>query len=1601
MVAMVLLAGAIAGDRIANGDEDELEKSWRQKTSKEIAATIHAVGVAVVRLEALSSSIGDEVVSHAASIDYELSRDPFTTFGLLDSIAATVSSSDALPAGTQIGIQVFDRSGSRVSWSGWPQSIERIDEALIQGGVELIYSRKVSLYRILTHLVPVHDGEGKRVATVVIDMPLEVDYRVNNRFLKSASLADNIVNADLADVSFGYFPAMGNLPGRLPRFKRMQDENRARRLRRIAARTEPNGTTDSVLTYYDFPDYVAPAGDIAGDTETGLRGRAIVHSPQGNPVIGVTAVSHPYRHDAGVRAFHYELWVKTCIVLALMALFGLLMARLRAARQRTNWLRAALFVVLMVVLRYALLSFGSASPRSGHRIFDPTVFATPTLGGLMRSPGDLLITAVFFVVALYGLVKIARSGAESSTTGPTDDVSRWKLWIMIPKALMIAGVFVGVFELSRRFTNMVVVNSNPRLIGETMKLASVEVIMLQLSLFLMLTGILLTGIFFIWAIFRITRTGARGMTHSSLLALVIVVVIAAILEQWEMVLIALPVLLFTAWAPRFTRREDLVSFVSVAFCLVVISSGIAYLFLAQDYDELRKSFVLEKSAEMLEPSDNWKVVILEDLLTDLSRRPDLRQNMRRPGSSDMQRMAFDLWAEGALSLLGYSCAIHVLDAEDKVVSDFSVDMPYRARITEGGERIDTPDDSEWAVLDLTRTTPQGIVRFYRGVLNVFGMQVEIDRFARNIMGKVIIDVPFFFENLALAARTGPRTPELLRNVQEGSVAPRIEEPEALLLARMRNRQIRESSSEKLPVGTYVSEAVFERAREERWPLLRAGGNTYRVVVRPTDDPDQHLLAGFAAPSLRRHLLRWSTLFSLHLLFAFVIIVMIVLLSVVPQLDRILPTLTPGRRLGFQQKLLASFLAVALIPAIILGLFAVDFIKDRFVQENEDEALYKVFSARRALVNILHGELQFFLDRADMESVFSPNSNATKMLGEHRIVKLFADTGDVLQSGFPDVPVVGVLHDVSAEELFVVHEDDASYVGVVSAPVRVTGENWDGAYYLYYAREIDEDFLGEVADQVGADVNIYDGGDLVASSSEGLLAGGFISSVMNSRAFVKVSMFGSDHSLSTERAGRYQYQVAYLPVNSWGDGSQFTATNPQAHVASVRSASAAMSVPLVFRPESYYLEVQKATSIILGIFALLFTATIALGLVLARGIFEPLHALLGGTRRISQGDFNVRLPERRQDEIGTVVRAFNEMTQQIARSQRTLEERRRYLETILQNIGTGVVSTDHDDRVRTVNAAAQRILEISVEDVRGRTAEDLVRDGRAPEIFSLLRDARRGDAAFVSDEIVVRRGERKATVKYMLTRLEHEGRYQGTVFVLEDVTELIQSKKLSAWVEMARQIAHEIKNPLTPIRISTQFMQRAYEQKSDQFERIFNEGTEMIMEQVEVLRRIAGEFSSYGRMQQLKIEPRELDPMIRGIVSPYIENKEGVRVLYDNGFADARVLVDPEAVRKICSNLIENAFEAMPNGGELRVSFVQTQDDAGRPFVSVAFRDSGPGLSGEVEDRLFEPYFSTKTTGTGLGLAICRTLSQEMGGDVTVRNVSDGVGVVAALTMRRE
>ncbi|MDH3214822.1 MAG: ATP-binding protein [Candidatus Krumholzibacteria bacterium] len=1581
-------------------DADDLRRLWRRHEARSTISMLQAVGERVQSLQALSTGLGNQASTFILERERTMREDStglrLEAFGLLESQATRVRNGGELPPGTEIGIQLFDKNGKRFAWAGWPQSLFPQDHRFVASGKTLLYSRQVSLYQILTHIIPISNNSGERVATLAIDMPLEVNYKVNNKFLKSTSFVDNIAQGSAANVRFDYAPTMPNLPYTI--------DNAEKNLRAREAeigRIKESGRAadgDSLLNYAGFPAIVRPFGEIHGDESAGLTGRALVHSKLGNPLFTITITSRPFRYFLDNYKSKNRARASVLILLALIVYFVFSLRVFPPRLAGPAGVTKAIYLIgFFLLIRYWGVWLLPVLFDSQHKLFDPAVFATPILGGLMRSAGDLMITSVFFVIALYGALKITRASIRTQRPSPIKSSS----WLFVIKGALAAVALFGTFELSRRFVHSVVVNANPRLVGETMKLFESYAVMLHLSTFLMMSGIFLAGMICVWGLYRM---GSRmDATRSSLAAVFVIVVVSLFAWDWQTAFLVLLLLLFVVFAPRIIQREDLVSIVLAAFCFVIIVSAVAYLFLNDNYQALRRTFIQERVSELTDPSDNWKVFILEDVLERFSQDNSIRETLRRGESVDVQRLAFDLWAGSSLSLLGYSSAIHVFNEHDSLISRFTVEMPYRVKVAEATERLETVSSQEWVVLDLTTSTPGGKVRFYRGIVNIRGFgPTVLGAGSHSSTGKVVVDIPFFFESLAWASRTGPQTPEVLRNVQEGGIEPRLEETEVLLLARLKGTRVVESSSDVLPAGFAFPESELDKAMNLEWPVIKTANAPYRFLVQESEERGNYLLAGFPVPGPLQHLLRWSTILSLYFFFTVAIIVLIIVLKSLPFLRAIMPTLTPGRRLGFQQKLLVSFLIIALLPSIILGVFSIRLIKERFVEENRKEALYKSFSARKSLSNLLIDELNYLLDHSDLRELVSGDIPRSFLRDKTRSIEVFVDTGDPVgtyervvvggkgndnqtQGGAGvdavDWDVAALLERFSTEQVFIHGQKEEPRAAVLSGPFSFKVGEAISTFMVYYARRVDGQLLGEIADQIGADINVYDKGELIATSREGLLFGGFISSMMNADAYVKVSLMRVDQSLVTERAGRYRYEVAYLPVQ--------TAT---------RDESGAIGLPLLFRPESYHVEVQKASSIVLSIFALLSAATMGLGLLLARGIFEPLKGLLEGTKRISRGDLTFKLPALRSDEIGTVVEAFNEMTDQLLKSQNALEERRRYLEVILANIGTGVISTDADDRIRAVNNAAERILNLRSADVMQKSADELVQHDVVPEFFAILARGSSQDEPFVSSEIDITADGRTRTIKYMRTRLSTDGRYLGTVYVFEDLTELINSKKLSAWVEMARQIAHEIKNPLTPIKLSAQFMVKAHEEKAEDFNTIFKEGSDTIIHQVEVLRHIASEFSSFGRLQQLDLVSHALAPQIEDMVAPYRKNTAGIEVALRCEEQNLRVLVDSEALRKICTNLIENAMEAMPNGGRLDITCSRAMHQ-GQEHVMVSFRDTGSGLTDDVKQKLFEPYFSTKTTGTGLGLAICRTLSREMGGDVVVTNVEKEKGVSATLYLK--
>ena len=405
-----------------------------------------------------------------------------------------------------------------------------------------------------------------------------------------------------------------------------------------------------------------------------------------------------------------------------------------------------------------------------------------------------------------------------------------------------------------------------------------------------------------------------------------------------------------------------------------------------------------------------------------------------------------------------------------------------------------------------------------------------------------------------------------------------------------------------------------------------------------------------------------------------------------------------------------------------------------------------------------------------------------------------------------------------------------------------------------------------------------------------------------------------------------------------------------------------------------------------------------GLYLARGITEPIQMLAEGTREVAAGNLAYKVQVRADDEIGILVDSFNRMTGDLAASQSKLEEtyrdlqakhtemeeRRRYTETVLEAVATGVVSLDPDGRVTTINGAAERLLGLRAAEVQGRPATRVFRSPEYVEIDALIQRMGRVREGMLDREVHLRRDGQAVALLASATALRGpDGGYVGMVLAFDDLTELLKAQRLAAWREVAQRIAHEIKNPLTPIQLSAQRLRRRLaSDRSPDEKRLLDEATGTIIQEVEGLRQLVDEFSRFARMPALTPKPTDLARLLEGVVVLYRESHPSlaIRAVFSPDLPP--IEVDPDQIKRAVLNLVDNAVEAVGGTGEVVVQTVWLPE-AHRARIVVA--DDGPGISPDDRDRLFVPYFSTKATGMGLGLPIVHQIVSDHGGSIRVED----------------
>jgi PAS domain S-box-containing protein len=429
--------------------------------------------------------------------------------------------------------------------------------------------------------------------------------------------------------------------------------------------------------------------------------------------------------------------------------------------------------------------------------------------------------------------------------------------------------------------------------------------------------------------------------------------------------------------------------------------------------------------------------------------------------------------------------------------------------------------------------------------------------------------------------------------------------------------------------------------------------------------------------------------------------------------------------------------------------------------------------------------------------------------------------------------------------------------------------------------------------------------------------------------------------------------------------------------------------------------------------ILFIAT-WFALFLAKQVTVPIQALAEATQEVSRGNLGFQVSTRADDELGILIQSFNAMTRQLLENRlaidlaakelqaanRQLEERGNTIEAILENIPTGVISFDPQGQITSVNTMAKRMFGRDDAAVL-RTLADLFTPEDSRDVARLFRRATRQGVA--SRQMELDLGGRRAFTSLTVSSVRTRHGKIGSVLVVEDLSELVQAQKAAAWQEVAQRIAHEIKNPLTPIQLSTERIRRLIERAGTlppDLLRAVSESASLVAREVATLKSLVDEFSAFARFPASKPVPSSLNDIVENALKIFDGRLSGIEIHRDLSPDLPLAQVDPEMMKRAVANLIDNAAEALEHALQREI-WVRTTLDAERDIAEITVADSGPGIAREDKEKLFLPFFSTKHRGTGLGLAIVSRIVSEQKGIIRVEeNQPTGTKFIIELPVER-
>jgi signal transduction histidine kinase/HAMP domain-containing protein len=1287
--------------------------------------------------------------------------------------------------------------------------------------------------------------------------------------------------------------------------------------------------------------------------------------PDGVPVTNPTA--------ARVLTVALVVWVLTAAAFARVCAAGLtwllplwLGRGLLAAVEWHRWLAAAWPAAEQPARAHAAAS-----------LWDPAYFATPVLGGWFASVIDALVTALLLAVTAWQLMQ--RAGAVS--TGRSRGLRT---------GLGFGAAAGAVLAILAGLAGLLAVNANPRLIGQDVPLGYLSFWFLHASLMLVslsLGVLLVRGAAGAWP----RRADRRAWTLGGFAAAAAAGLVAAAVGAGSAMTAGLVAILLWWTAPGLGQRDGLRR--RLVWPAVVILTGLwNHAALREVYAEGERGW-LESKAQVIAATDTqWRRFLLGEVLSEMQAIDDpaapaaVRADVRR------QEPAWRLWRWTALRDLGLPCVVELQDPDGRSQALFATGFLRDFSYEPADQSPWQPADSEFGAED-----PELYFRTERRLYAGGEEEILIGEIVRRGgQGWIHVEVPLrsWRIDTLLAELTGAAAAE------PGHYRPRSEIDRPVLLLHADDSGWLDAGQGGFPDTRGVSAFADLRGGAAEWAEIEAGGRRWLCRWQPLPEdrqrtPGEGFLLGLARPTAAETLLDVSRLLLLDL-------ALLLLAAAAVQAMRALERRLGGDRApapwrsGFQERFLAGYLVLGLVLLVLVGAAVDRVAHERIAGEAANRARTGLDQSIEQLRTLLADQARAMAASEYIEELLTGQISGARPLGpvSRQQGMIFDEKGGLLLDETlgnlqPD-QAAALLEAARRAPLVVQRDGEDIYVGTV-IPIDLGGlpaftaaggegprlrDDLPVRGFFYYRQRLDSWLLYSLANLVQGEITLRFDGQPLLASHPGPVFTGAIPPLAES-ALLEAML---DHPSAPGVAA-----AARRPFALTGCQPMPAFIEPAGGGLQRRAVPALLTVTFPDREREYAAQRRAITLFLAGLANLILLTALGLAVFMSWNIFRPLRLLMGATRSLAAGDYEAPLPESGRDEVGRLADAFGRMRGDLRAARDDLAARERFLATVLDRVTVGVAVVASDGTVAALNPAGRQILA----DFRPGIAEQDAARGLQRQVIA-------GQAGAAAGAAQLRSADGRRTLRVALAPLDLPGGRDEAMLVFEDITDFLEAQKLAINAELARQVAHEIKNPLTPIQLSVQLLGQAWRDGHPGFGGMVEPTIERVLAQVELLRKIAAEFSLLGRPGALETAPLELGALLRETAAAYAGADGAAPVMVPEADPPT-VLADADSLRKILGNLMQNSLDAAPSDGalEVRVGW-RIEPDA----VTMVWKDNGQGIPADVADRLFDPYFSTKSAGTGLGLAICRNLADRMGGRITLTNRDDGPGAVAELTLRR-